>query len=64
MNHRVNFRELQRLFRIINTDLSVLPEDQLEELKSIVDNAAVKILFEHTFRESSKLQSEEVLLPI
>jgi hypothetical protein len=64
MNHRVNFRELQRLFRIINTDLSVLPEDQLEELKSIVNNAAVKILFEHTFRESSKLQSEEVLLPI
>jgi uncharacterized hydantoinase/oxoprolinase family protein len=64
MNHRVNFRELQRLFRIINTDLSVLPEDQLKELKSIVDNAAVKILFEHTFRESSKLQSEEVLLPI
>jgi hypothetical protein len=64
MNHRVNFRELQRLFRIINTDLSVLPEDQLKELKSIVDNAAIKILFEHTFRESSKSQPEEVLLPV
>jgi len=62
MNHRVNFRELQRLLRIINTDLSVLPKDELEELKSIVNNANVKILFEHTFRESSKSQPEEVLL--
>jgi uncharacterized hydantoinase/oxoprolinase family protein len=64
MNHRVNFRELQRLLRIINTDLSVLPEDQLKELKSIVDSAAVKILFEHTFRESSQIQNKEVLLPV
>jgi uncharacterized hydantoinase/oxoprolinase family protein len=64
MNHRVNFRELQRLLRIINTDLSVLPEDQLQELKSIVDSAAVKILFEHTFRESSQIQNKEVLLPV
>lgn len=64
MNHRVNLRELQRLLRIINTDLAVLPDDQLAELKSIVDSAAVKILFENTFRESSKLQTEEVLLPV
>lgn len=64
MNHRVNFRELQRLLRIINTDLSVLPEDQLKELKSIVDSATVKILFEHTFRESSQIQNKEVLLPV
>jgi hypothetical protein len=64
MNHRVNFRELSRLLRIINTDLSVLPEDQLKELKSIVDSAAVKILFEHTFRESSQIQNQEVLLPV
>ena len=64
MNHRVNFRELQRLLRIINTDLSVLPEDQLKELKSIVDSASVKILFEHTFRESSQIQNKEVLLPV
>ena len=64
MNHRVNFRELSHLLRIINTDLSVLPEDQLKELKSIVDSAAVKILFEHTFRESSQIQNKEVLLPV
>jgi uncharacterized hydantoinase/oxoprolinase family protein len=64
MNHRVNLRELQRLLRIINTDLSVLPEDQLEELKSIVQNAAVKILFEDTFRQSAKIEKEEVLLPV
>jgi hypothetical protein len=61
MQHRKNIRELERLTNIVVKDVSILPEDELEEFKELINKIYLHVQFENSFRSAIKNQESAVV---
>ena len=62
MNHRANIREFNRLATIMTKDITDLPDEQLNELKTIAQKFYLHLEFENSYRMSLQKVEEPVLL--